>query len=76
MIFTDMDKPNFAMPNRPRYAAMLRRELCARNVSYATLGQVPYVTSYGEVPVVAYQASPCGKKHGNFISADACKYKL
>ena len=25
--------------------------------------------SYGEVPVVVYQASPCGKKHGNFISA-------
>jgi hypothetical protein len=57
------------MSNGPRYAAMLRRELCARNVSYAALGQVPYVTSYGEVPVVVYQASPCGKKHGNFISA-------
>jgi len=57
------------MPNRPRYAAMLRRELCARSVSYAALEQVPHVTSYGEIPVVVYQASPCGKKHGNFISA-------
>ena len=69
MIFTDIDMPNFAMSNRPRYASMLRRELCARNVSYAALEQVPHVTSYGEVPVVVYQASPCGKKHGNFISA-------
>jgi hypothetical protein len=57
------------MSNRPRYASMLRRELCARNVSYAALEQVPHVTSYGEVPVVVYQTSPCGKKHGNFISA-------
>jgi hypothetical protein len=69
MIFTDIDMPNFAMSNRPRYASMLRRELCARNVSYAAHEQVPHVTSYGEVPVVVYQASPCGKKHGNFISA-------
>ena len=57
------------MSNRPRYASMLRRELCARNVSYAAHEQVPHVTSYGEVPVVVYQTSPCGKKHGNFISA-------
>ena len=57
------------MSNRPRYASMLRRELCARNVSYAALEQVPHVTSYGEVPVVVYHTSPCGKKHGNFISA-------
>jgi hypothetical protein len=48
---------------------MLRRELCARSASYAALQQVPHVTSYGEIPVVVYQASPCGKKHGNFISA-------
>jgi len=27
------------------------------------------VTSYGEIPVVVYHASPCGEKHGNFISA-------
>jgi hypothetical protein len=57
------------MSSRPRYAAMLRRELCARNVSYAALGQVPHVTSRGEMPVMVFQASPCGKKHGNFISA-------
>ena len=57
------------MSNRPRYATILRRELCAQNASYAALEQVPYLTSYGEVPVVVYQASPCGRKHGNFISA-------
>jgi hypothetical protein len=48
---------------------MLRRALCARNASYAALQQVPHATSYGEIPVVVYQASPCGKKHGNFITA-------
>ena len=52
-----------------RYAALLRQELSARNASYAALEQVPHVTSYGEMPVVVYQASPCGEKHGNFISA-------
>jgi len=56
--------------NRPiRHAASLRRELSARNASYAALEQVPHVTSYGEMPVVVYQASPCGEKHGNFIAA-------
>jgi hypothetical protein len=57
------------MSNRSRYASLLRRELCARNASYATLEQVPHVTRYGETPVVVYRASPCGKKHGNFLSA-------
>jgi hypothetical protein len=57
------------MSNRPRYAAMLRRELCARNAAHAALEQVPSVTSYGETPVVVYRASSCGKKHGNFLSA-------
>jgi len=56
--------------NRPiRHAAFLRRELSARNASYAALEQVPHVTSYGEMPVVVYQASPCGREHGNFIAA-------
>lgn len=58
------------MLNTPRrYAALLRQELSARNASYAALEQVPHVTSYGEMPVVVYQASPCGEKHGNFIAA-------
>lgn len=58
------------MPTRRGYyVSDLRQELIARNRSYAALKLLPHVTSYGEVPVVVYQASPCGKKHGNFISA-------
>jgi hypothetical protein len=58
------------MSNRPiRYAALLRRELSARNASYVALEQVPHVTTYGEMPVVVYQPSPCGEKHGNFLPA-------
>ena len=58
------------MSSRPiQYAILLRRELCARNASYAALHQLSHVTSYGEVPVVVYQPSPCGTQHGNFIPA-------
>jgi hypothetical protein len=57
------------MSNRTRFATMLRRELSARNAVYAAIEQAPNVTSYGELPVMVYRASPCGKKHGNFISA-------
>ena len=52
-----------------QYATLLRRELCARNASYAALHQLSHLTSYGEVPVVVYQPSPCGTQHGNFIQA-------
>jgi hypothetical protein len=52
-----------------QYATLLRRELSARNASYAALHQFPHVTSYGEVPVVVYQPSPCGTQHGNFVAA-------
>jgi hypothetical protein len=56
--------------NRPiRCAALLRSELSARNASYAALKQLPHATSYGELPVVVYQQSECGRHHGNFISA-------
>jgi hypothetical protein len=51
------------------YVSVLRQELTARNSSYATLNRLPYVTSYGELPVVVYQQSECGRHHGNFISA-------
>jgi hypothetical protein len=58
------------MSSRPiQYATLLRRELCARNASYAALHQLSHVTSYGEVPVVVYQPSPCGTQHGNFVTA-------
>ncbi len=65
-----IDFGNIHLVNTPiRYAALLRRELSARNASYAALEQVPHVTSHGEMPVVVYQASPCGERHGNFISS-------
>ena len=58
------------MPSEPSsYASRLRSELCARNASYAVHEQLPHVTSYGATPVVVYQPSPCGERHGNFISA-------
>ncbi|HEV2732075.1 MAG TPA: hypothetical protein VGV15_18735 [Terriglobales bacterium] len=54
---------------RGSYASLLRQELIARNNSYAALNSLPHVTSYGELPVVVYQTSECGRYHGNFISA-------
>jgi hypothetical protein len=54
---------------RSRYVSALRQELIARNNSYAALNLLPHVTSYGELPVVVYQQSECGRHHGNFISA-------
>ena len=52
-----------------QYAVFLRQELCARNASYAALHKFPHVASYGEPPVIVYQPSVCGRKHGNFISS-------
>jgi hypothetical protein len=54
---------------RSYYVSTLRQELIARNTSYAALNLLPHVTSYGELPVVVYQQSECGRRHGNFISA-------
>ncbi len=54
---------------RSHYISALRLELVALNSAYATLHLLPHVTSYGELPVVVYQQSECGRHHGNFISA-------
>ena len=51
------------------YVSLLRQELIARNRSYASVNLLQHVTSYGELPVVVYQESECGRHHGNFISA-------
>jgi len=53
---------------RSCYVSALREELIARNNSYAVLNLLPHVTSYGELPVVVYQQSECGRHHGNFIA--------
>ena len=54
---------------RSCYVSALRQELIARNSSYASLNCLPHVTSYGELRVVVYQQSECGRHHGNFIAA-------
>jgi hypothetical protein len=54
---------------RSYYVSTLRQELIARNTSYAALNFLAHVTSYGELPVVVYQQSECGRHHGNFIPA-------
>jgi hypothetical protein len=48
-------------------AASLRRELSLRNAAYSVTHRLPYVTSYGEMPVVVH--SPSGTEHGNFFDA-------
>jgi hypothetical protein len=53
---------------RGPYASALRQELIARNGSYAASRLLPHVTSYGQLPVVVYRQSECGRHHGNFIS--------
>ena len=55
--------------SRSHYISALRQELIARNSAYAALHLLPHVTSYGELPVVVYKQSECGRHHGNFISA-------
>jgi hypothetical protein len=52
-----------------RNAGLLRHELTARNASYALLEHLPHAISYGEIPVVVYRQSDCGRYHGNFFSA-------
>lgn len=59
----------FVSDHRPGTALELRRELSARNVSFATNARIPHVLSYGSVPVVVYCQSGCGRNHGNFIAA-------
>jgi hypothetical protein len=54
--------------SRGPYASALRQELIARNSSYAATRLLPHVTSYGQLPVVVYRQSECGRHHGNFIS--------
>ena len=54
---------------RSCYVSALREELIARNTSYASLNLFAHATTYGELPVVVYQQSECGRHHGNFIAA-------
>jgi hypothetical protein len=49
------------------YAVLLRRELSLRNTTYASALGLPYVTSYGDMPVVVYKPLAAEQKHGNFV---------
>jgi hypothetical protein len=49
------------------YAALLRRELSLRNAIYASASGLPYVESYGGMPVVVYRPSEAEGRHGNFL---------
>ena len=51
------------------YPALLRQEITARNVAYAARKGANHVTSYGEMPIVVYPRSECGRYHGNFVPA-------
>jgi hypothetical protein len=50
-----------------RYAVELRRELCARNLSFAKSSGLAHVLSYGEMPVIVYAPEAAGTRHGNFF---------
>jgi len=50
-----------------KYAALLRRELSIRNAIYASALGLPYVESYGDLPVVVYSSSGTERTHGNFL---------
>ncbi len=49
------------------YAGELRRELSARNQSYAAKHGLPSRQSYGDPPVVCYLPREDGTAHGNFL---------
>ncbi|HUO61527.1 MAG TPA: hypothetical protein VMU24_12725 [Candidatus Acidoferrales bacterium] len=46
------------------YASQLRLELCLRNRAYCKA--LSHVESYGSMPVIVYEPSPDGSRHGNF----------
>ena len=50
-------------------ALTLRQELIARNHVFAKLNRLPHDISHGELPVIVYQPSECGRYHGNFLKA-------
>jgi len=51
------------------FAGELRRELCARNATFAVSNQLAHVPSYGAVPVTVYAPDADGLRHGNFYPA-------
>jgi hypothetical protein len=50
-------------------AAQLRQELCARNRVFAAQHALAHVESYGGMPVIVFEPTLDGKRHGNFLDA-------
>ena len=51
------------------YCGRLRHEVRLRNLAFARQRNLAHVVSYGEQPVVIYEAAPHERRHGNFIDA-------
>lgn len=51
------------------YCGLLRHELRLRNLAFARQRDLAHVLSYGDPPVIIYEALPDQHRHGNFIDA-------
>ena len=51
------------------YVSELRRELCARNATFAQNNSLSHVLSYGAAPVIVYAPDVDSKRHGNFLDS-------
>jgi hypothetical protein len=51
------------------YSSLLRHELRERNIAFGKTRNLAHVLSYGERPVVVYEAVPLQSRHGNFLDA-------
>ena len=49
------------------YCNLLRQELRQRSLAFAKARGLTHVVSYGEHPIVVYEASPEQRRHGNFM---------
>lgn len=56
-------------PLNGSYCSLLRHELRMRNIAFAKARKLAHALSYGEQPVVVYEAVPRQRRHGNFLDA-------
>ena len=56
-------------PGNGSYAGRLRHELRIRNLAFARERKLAHALSYGEQPVVVYEAVSTERRHGNFLDA-------
>ena len=62
-------KTDFMVHFEGSYCSVLRHELRLRNLAFAKRRNLAHAVSYGEHPVVIYEALPHLRRHGNFINA-------